>query len=422
MGTDAGWMYPQEHPAPDGDFTQKQRKIVQLTDPGVEGSLDMVGSAVTGFEKRLFEEGDLPLNVKQLQPPEWSKMTAGLEVLNATAYNYYGTQVVNTNRGIQPFAQFEYIAGYDLPERPRRVALLVMDIMVDYIPFVGYLIPKARQVVEKFREKDLPVFWSNYLRRSNDKMYGALDRFYGPRGVKSTLNPMYVYAQNGGDTVPELAPTDAEVEQGRVLKSGHLGKFADVDETGRSIFAQKLQKLGVDTLFIVGSWTEDCVLATTTAAVDDYNIDVVLVSDGVGTATPDHFAALQVMKSSWAKVLSANEATAYLENADPKQLWDPARKLGQFPYAASALSVEQKEEVAEDLLSGFSVEHDAVGARVALEGDVLDYPNVHYICVGVFLAFILGNLSGFVLARFVGKRGIQNANVLREPLLASTVA
>ena len=57
-----------------------------------------------------------------------------------------------------------------------------------------------------------------------------------------------------------------------------------------------------------------------------------------------------------------------------------------------------------------------------MEGDVLDYPNVHYICVGVFLAFILGNLSGFVLARFVGKRGIQNANVLREPLLAGTVA
>jgi nicotinamidase-related amidase len=292
-----------------------------------------------------------------------------------------------------------------------------MDIMVDYIPFVGYLIPTARQVLDKFREKDLPVFWSNYLRRSNDKLYGALDRFYGPRGVVSTLNPMYVYAQNGGDTVPELAPTEAELAKGRVLKSGHLGKFADVDETGRSIFAQKLQELGVDTLFIVGSWTEDCVLATTTAAVDDYNIDVVLVSDGVGTATPDHFAALQVMKSSWAKVVSANEATAYLDSADTKKLWDPNRRLGHFPKAASVLSVEEQ-QVADDLLGGLSAEQDAVGARIpySLGNDGSSQS----------FWFLLGNFSGLLLAlplfSFLGKHGAQSANALKEPLLAGSAA
>ena len=169
-----------------------------------------------------------------------------------------------------------------------------MDMVVDYTIYVGYMIPKCKQVLEKFREKDLPVFWSNWLRRSNDGMYGALDRFYGDTGVKSMLNPMYIYAEKGSKTMPELAPTEEEMKMGRVIKSAHLSKFADVDKNGRSIFAQQLQELGVDTLVILGAWTEDCVLATAADAADKYNIDVVIVSDGVGTATPAHFSALYV--------------------------------------------------------------------------------------------------------------------------------
>eukprot|EP00747_Dinoflagellata_sp_TGD_P035753 gnl/TRDRNA2_/TRDRNA2_138055_c0_seq1.p1 gnl/TRDRNA2_/TRDRNA2_138055_c0~~gnl/TRDRNA2_/TRDRNA2_138055_c0_seq1.p1 ORF type:complete len:430 (-),score=73.88 gnl/TRDRNA2_/TRDRNA2_138055_c0_seq1:237-1346(-) len=306
-------------------MTQEERKIVAAVDPGVEGSKRMIGSAVTQFEARLAAEGGKPLNAKTLKPEEWSKMH-GIK-LKGDVYTLGGTKVIDTDHGVQPALQYVYTAGYTLEERPRRIALLVMDIMIDYIPFVGYLIPEAKKVLEAFKARGLPVFWSNYLRRSNDGLYGALDRFYGPRGVDSFMNPMYVYAKDGGETVPELAPNKTEVNIGRVLKSTHLNKFADVDAHGKSIFAKKLQSMGVDTLVIVGSWTEDCVYSTAAEAVDKLNIDVVLVREAVGTATPDHFPGLELMESGWTKIVSTKEMVDYLQSESFDKLWAPGIKI-----------------------------------------------------------------------------------------------
>lgn len=138
---------------------------------------------------------------------------------------------------------------------------------------------------------------------------------------------MYVYAENGGQTVPELAPSDEDIRMGKVLKSSHLNKFADVDEHGKSIFATKLQALGVDTLVIIGAWTEDCVVGTVAEGVDMLNLDVVLVKEAVGTATPDHFPGMELMKSGWTKVVTTEEMTSYLKSENSEKLWESGRTV-----------------------------------------------------------------------------------------------
>ena len=125
------------------------------------------------------------------------------------------------------------------------------------------------------------------------------------------------------------------------------------------------------------------------------------------------------MGSALAKILTADEVTTYLAATDQKQLWEPERQLGSFPYSATVLSLEAQKDVQEDLLGGVSAETNAVGAQDP-SADVS--PDLHCIYCAVFLAFVVGNLSGAGLTRFLGKHGTPAANALQEPLLAGSVA
>ena len=63
-----------------------------------------------------------------------------------------------------------------------------------------------------------------------------------------------------------------------------------------------LCRWGVDTVVIIGAWTEDCITSTAFEATDRYGFDVVVVKDAVGTATGVHTKAIDVMEASCAKV------------------------------------------------------------------------------------------------------------------------
>merc|ERR1712196_294785 len=123
----------------------------------------------------------------------------------------------------------------------------------DYRPFIGYLIPKIIPLIKAFKDAGMPVFWSNWLRRPNDGLYSAIDRFYGSYGVKQAQNPAFVFSENGAAPCKEIAPTDEDVAAGRMIHSAHLSKFADVTDNGKSYFREMLAKHGVDTLVIVGA-------------------------------------------------------------------------------------------------------------------------------------------------------------------------
>jgi hypothetical protein len=118
--------------------------------------------------------------------------------------------------------------------------------------------------------------------------------------------------KHGNITMREVAPTSDERLLGSVVHSDHLDKFDDLGLDGRSLLAEKLQALRVDTLVMTGAWTESCVLATALDAVDQQHFEVVIVKDAVGASTPSHFAALEVLSSLGALLITSGDLVSYL--------------------------------------------------------------------------------------------------------------
>lgn len=202
-------------------------------------------------------------------------------------------------------------SAWRLDSQKRSFVLIVEDMEKGYDSYVRYVVPPVKQLLERFRELKLPVVWTNWIRRHNDGMHGAIDRHYGPRGVKEQMNPAYIFGEDGGDTVDELAPATEE-EKSRLINSLHLNKFADLDEEGREILFPMLKAWGVNTIVLTGAWTDDCIAATAFSAADEYGLDVVLVKDGVATATIHGNKIVDVMCASVAKCHTAEEVLAHI--------------------------------------------------------------------------------------------------------------
>lgn len=81
---------------------------------------------------------------------------------------------------------------------------------------------------------------------------------------------------------------------------------------GKSYLDEKLKAEGVDTVVIAGLWTDECIVATAYAALSR-GYDVVVVQDGVATATAHHDKALTVMNATCGKVLPAKQIVEYME-------------------------------------------------------------------------------------------------------------
>merc|ERR1739848_174168 len=118
----------------------------------------------------------------------------------------------------------------------------------EYLAYIDYVLPNCEPLLAKFRALALPIVWTNWSRRKDDGKYGAIDRFYGPRGVgPNASNPCYLHEADGNATIDSLAPQTAE-EKSRLIHSMHLSKFADLDDQGTEILWPMLQAWGVDTL------------------------------------------------------------------------------------------------------------------------------------------------------------------------------
>jgi len=295
---------------PGGDYSLHEIDNVLKYDVGVDGKAAYVHAG--NFTPELLKHGAKPMsNTKVLKPKEWSEKVH-VKLVDETVKDIHGTKTVLTDRGLQPELQSDYWSYWKLETRPRKMALLVEDMIEDYRIYVGYLTPKIQKLIKVFRENDMPIYWSNWLRRPQDKLYGSLDRFYGPEGVKTLENPMYVYAKDGAKAMHEIAPTEDEVKSGHNIHSAHLSKFADVAFNGKSYLREELREHGIDTLVVTGAWTEDCILSTVLDGSDTENVDMVVVTDGVGTATPGHYPALDVMEATSALLKTADEVVEFV--------------------------------------------------------------------------------------------------------------
>ena len=215
--------------------------------------------------------------------------------------------------------------SWQLGDRKRNYCLLVEDMQKEYDAYTDYVLPNAEVLLAKFRELKLPVVWTNWNRKQDDGHYCAIDRFYGPRGVGPQANPCYLYDPSGNLTTDKLAP-QTEEERSRLVLSYHLSKFADLDASGDEILFPMLQAWGVDTLVVLGAWTDDCIAATCFETVDRYGLDCVLVKDAVATATIHGGKMVECLSAAVAKACTAAEIAAHLSE-NPQLVDSPKAPL-----------------------------------------------------------------------------------------------
>jgi len=314
-----------------GDFSPSERDAIRAVDPGIEGGPQAVGAANLHYAELIRQHGDQASdNIFPVSNAEWEQRS-GTRIINATPLNVSGTMVVRTDHGLVPSPLMYGQVGWTVGDRPRRMALMVIEMIEDYKPYLGYLVPKIKPVLNEFRKQGLPVFFTNWARRPGDGLYGALDRANGYKGVSSGTNFQYTYKDGGLLPMNELMPTSEELRLGHFIKSIHLDKFADLDEHGNSKLSELVRSYGVDTLVLTGGWTDACIIATAMDAMDTKNLDVLLVSDAVGTATPNQQGILRTFSLMFGEQTS-QELVQHLRKheGDMSYLLPPAKPSGQL--------------------------------------------------------------------------------------------
>ena len=212
-------------------------------------------------------------------------------------------------------------ASWDLKDRPRRIALLLDDCQEEYRPYAGGILPNLIKLVDAFRvaqtkSEGIRIMWSAWTRTFDDGISNAMDRWYGPKGLRPEDPENAVYIFNGApgmETLAEIAPTTEEVSDGWFYHGKHLDMFWNFDANGNSYLDEKLKAAGIDTIVLVGLWTDECILSTAYAG-NSRGYDVVVVSDAVATATANQEIALKIAGSTVAKVVPADEVIDYLKN------------------------------------------------------------------------------------------------------------
>ncbi|MGB3632772.1 MAG: cysteine hydrolase [Rubrobacteraceae bacterium] len=212
-------------------------------------------------------------------------------------------------------------ASWNLEQRPRRIALLVDDCQEEYRPYAESILPNLIKLVDEFRaakskSDGVRIMWSAWTRTFDDGISNAMDRWYGPKGLRpeEPENAAYIFTGAPGmEPLSEIAPTEEEVSDGWFYHGKHLDMFWTFDENGNSYLDEKLKESGIDTIVIIGLWTDECILSTAYAG-SSRGYDVVLVGDAVATATSNQEIALEVANSTVAKVLTTDEVVSYMKN------------------------------------------------------------------------------------------------------------
>lgn len=253
------------------------------------------------------------------------------------------------------FREFtDFWCAWELSDRKRVPALLVDDMQVEYEPYVRGIIPQTVLLVNAFRKAGLPIFWSSWWRWGpEDGFFNSLDRFYGPIGWRTAANALYLHKENGGDLLESIGPINDDERKRVMHKSYSLDMFDErpmgwLINDGQGTLHDQLQKLGVDTVVQVGAWTDDCIIATGFHAFS-LQYDVVLVKDGVSTASKQHFNAIEVMRAAFANVRLASEVAAYIDGGLPVVPRDPRVPSNQAvsPTAAAQMLADTPQSKSE---------------------------------------------------------------------------
>ena len=212
-------------------------------------------------------------------------------------------------------------ASWELKDRPRRIALLLDDCQEEYRAYAENILPNLKNLVETFKEArsesdGVRIMWSAWTRTFDDGICNSMDRWYGSEGLhpEDPVNAVYIFeGAPGMKPLSEIAPSEDDVENGWFYHGKHLDMFWNFDKNGKSYLDEKLKAAGIDTVVLVGLWTDECIMSTSYAA-NSRGYDVVVVSDSVATATANQEMALKLLGGTVAKVLSCDEVVNYMKN------------------------------------------------------------------------------------------------------------
>ena len=263
--------------------------------------------------KQMRSKGKPALTLEEAlkKPCKYRDMTLALQPMD----NYSSTP------GGPNGTPLSFWASWNLADRPRRVALLLDDCQEEYRPYAAGILPNLVRLVDAFRSvgsthEGVCIAWSSWTRQFDDGISNAMDRWYGPRGLRPEApeNAAYIFTGSAGlQPLSEIAPNEDEVSDGWFYHGKHLDMFWTFNDDGNSYLDEKLKALDIDTIVISGLWTDECVLATAYAG-SSRGYDVVLVGDAVATATANQETALTIANSTVANVLSTDEVISYMQN------------------------------------------------------------------------------------------------------------
>lgn len=164
----------------------------------------------------------------------------------------------------------------------RKPALLIIDMQNDFIregsPLkvggAGLIIGKIQSLLELFRRNRLPVFYVIRVHRKNgsDVEVFRKDLF--------RKMPFAVEGTKGAEIISELEPREGE----HIIRKTRMSAFMYTD------LDLVLRTLGVDTVFITGIQTPNCIRTTVFDACA-LSYGVVLVEDAVAAKNQDIHSA-----------------------------------------------------------------------------------------------------------------------------------
>jgi len=204
---------------------------------------------------------------------------------------------------------------------PARTVMVVVDMQNDFVAEgakllsaqAAAMVPRLAHTLKTCRDKGIRVIYTAHVHRRDGSDMGLYDDLYSPIADRTSL----VDGTPGVDIFKDLAPAPGE----HIVKKHRYSAFFATD------LDLILRELGITTVVISGTTTENCCHATARDAMF-HNYKVVFLSDATGTFDyPDvgqgamsaeevHRATLTILAFSTAHVMTAAEFLARVKTAD----------------------------------------------------------------------------------------------------------
>ncbi|MCU0632055.1 MAG: cysteine hydrolase [Methanolinea sp.] len=187
---------------------------------------------------------------------------------------------------------------------PIQPALLIIDMQNDFVQPGGPLrvadtpsiIPKVKDLLNHFRERKLPVFHILRVHRASGVDVEITRREIFQR------TPFAVEGTTGAGVIPALTPMEGEY----IVKKTRMSAFFQTD------LDLMLRTLGVDTLFVAGIQTPNCIRMTVFDGMA-LNYRVFLVCDAVAAQTDSiHRANVEDMQNIGIGIMKCGEVLSLL--------------------------------------------------------------------------------------------------------------